>query len=75
MTQDFNLIMNEIENASCNCKVIRWHQANNKVKTFYLKNEILDSMRLTELKPLIDENSILPNIPQDKLIIARDSTK
>ncbi len=68
-------VMNEIENASCNCKVIRWQQPNNKVKTFYLKNELLDSLRLSELKPLIDENSILQNIPQDKLIITRDSVK
>ena len=62
-------VMNEIENASCNCKVIRWHQPNNKVKTFYLKNELLDSMRLNELKPLIDENSILQNIPNDSLVL------
>jgi hypothetical protein len=68
-------VMNEIENASCNCKVIRWQQNDNKVKTFYLKNELLDSLRLTELKPLIDENSILSNIPQDSLIIARDQLK
>jgi len=66
-------VMNEIENASCNCKVIHWQQPNNQVKTFYLKNELLDSLHLTELKPLIDENSILQNIPQDKLIITNDS--
>ena len=62
-------VMNEIENASCNCKVIRWHQPNNTIKTFYLKNELLDSLRLAELKPLIDENSILQNIPQDSLVL------
>jgi len=67
--------MNEIENASCNCKVIRWQQTDNKVKTFYLKNGLLDSLRLTDLKPLIDENSILQNIPEDNLIIGRDSIK
>ncbi len=66
-------VMNEIENASCNCKVIRWQQSDNKVKTFYLKNELLDSLRLSDLKPLIDEKSILLNIPQDKLIITKDS--
>ena len=63
-------VMNEIENASCNCKVIRWQQSNNKVKTFYLKNELLDSLRLTEIKPLIDENSILQNLPQDSLVFS-----
>jgi hypothetical protein len=61
--------MNEIENASCNCKVIRWQQPNHTVKTFYLKNELLDSLRLSELKPLIDENSILQNIPKDSLVL------
>ena len=62
-------VMNEIENASCNCKVIRWQQPNHTVKTFYLKNELLDSLRLSELKPLIDENSILQNIPKDSLVL------
>ncbi|MCX6208547.1 MAG: hypothetical protein NTZ59_03325 [Bacteroidetes bacterium] len=68
-------IINEVENASCNCKVIRWHQANNQNKSFYLKNEILDSLQNTGLKNLINEKSILLNIPQDGLIINGDSTK
>lgn len=68
-------IINEVENASCNCKVIRWHQANNQNKSFYLKNEILDSLKNTDLKKLINEQSILLNIPQDGLIISGDSLK
>ncbi len=67
-------IINDVENASCNCKVIRWNQPDNKVRTFYLKNELLDTLKLNELKLLINENSILQNIPQDNLIITKDST-
>jgi hypothetical protein len=66
-------VINEIENASCKCKIIRWHQTNNQVKSFYLKNELLDSLGLNEIKPLINENSILLGIPQDSLIISKDS--
>lgn len=68
-------VINEIENASCQCKVIRWHQANSQVKTFYLKNQLLDSLDLNEIRPLINENSILPGIPQDGLVISKDSAR
>jgi hypothetical protein len=68
-------VINEIENASCKCKVIRWHQANNQVRSFYLKNEFLDSLDLNEIKPLINENSILPGMPQDGLVLAKDSAR
>jgi hypothetical protein len=68
-------VINEIENASCQCKVIRWRQANNQTRTFYLKNQLLDSLDLTDIKPLIDENSILLGIPQDGLVISKDSTR
>jgi hypothetical protein len=67
-------VINEIENASCQCKVIRWHQPNQEVRTFYLKNQLLDSLPLSELRHLIDENSILLSIPQQGLVIATDST-
>ena len=68
-------VINEIENASCQCKIIRWHQLDNNIKTFYLKNELLDSLPINELKPLINENSILLSIPQEGLIISKDSVK
>ena len=68
-------VINDIENASCQCKLIRWHQQNNQVKTFYLKNELLDSLTIPEIKPLINENSILLNTPQNGLIISKDSGK
>ena len=67
-------VINEIENASCQCKIIRWQQANNQVQTFYLKNQILDSLPLNDIKPLINENSIILGIPQEGLIISKDST-
>jgi hypothetical protein len=68
-------VINEIENASCKCKIIRWSQNNNQVRSFYLKNELLDSLELNEIKPLINENSILPGLPQDGLVIAKDSAR
>ncbi len=68
-------VINEIENASCQCKVIRWRQVNNQVKTFYLKNQLLDSLPINEIKSLINENSILLSIPQEGLIIAKDSAR
>ncbi len=68
-------VINEIENASCKCKIIRWYQENNLVKSFYLKNELLDSLDLKDIKLLINENSILPSIPQDGLIISKDSAR
>ncbi len=67
-------VINEIENASCQCKIIRWHQVNNQVQTFYLKNQLLDSLTVKEIKPLINENSIILGIPQEGLIISKDST-
>ena len=67
-------VINEIENASCQCKIIRWRQVNNRVQTYYLKNQLLDSLQLNEIKPLIDENSIILGIPQEGLIISKDST-
>ncbi len=67
-------VINEIENASCQCKIIRWRHANNQVQTFYLKNQLLDSLQLSEIKPLINENSIILGIPQEGLIITKDST-
>ena len=66
-------VINEIENASCQCKIIKWHQLNNQVKTYYLKNELLDSLNFKDIRPLINENSILLNEPQNGLIISKDS--
>jgi hypothetical protein len=68
-------VINDVENASCQCKVIRWHQSDNQVKTFYLKNQLLDSLHIDELKSLIDEKSILPGVPGDKLVLDSSNLK
>jgi hypothetical protein len=68
-------VINEVENASCQCKIIRWHKTDKQVQTFYLKNELLDSLHLNEIKPLINENSILLGVPQDGLIIFKDTMR
>ncbi len=66
-------VFNEIENASCQCKIIRWHKPNNQTQTFYLKNEFLDSLKLKNIAPLINENSILLGTPQKGQIIKKDT--
>jgi len=68
-------VINEVENASCKCKIIRWYQTTNQVKSFYLRNELLDSLPLNEIRPLINENSILLSIPQDGLVLSKDSIR
>ncbi len=68
-------VINELENASCQCKIVRWHQPNKEVKTFYLKNELLDSISNKALIPLINEKSILLSEPQTGLIIEKDTIK
>ena len=68
-------VFNEIENSSCQCKIIEWHQTDNKVKTFYLKNELLDTFEFKEIRPLLDENSILFKEPEEKTILLKDSSK
>lgn len=68
-------VINEVENASCQCKIIRWTQLNKEVKTFYLKNVLLDSLHSLAIQPLIDERSILLSLPEEGLIISKDSAK
>ncbi len=68
-------IINSVENASCQCKIVRWHQPNKPTQTFYLKNIVLDSLKNDELKSLIDEKSILLNIPQEGVILGKESDK
>ena len=68
-------VLNEVENATCKCKIIRWQEDNKAIKKFYLKNQLLDFIPYEEIKPLIDEHSILLNLPENGLIISKDSTK
>jgi len=66
-------IINTLENASCRCKIINWHEGSDKIKTFYLRNELLDSISNNTLKKLLDEKSILLREPQEGLILSNDS--
>ncbi|AEW03348.1 hypothetical protein A4D02_04840 [Niastella koreensis] len=65
-------VINTLENASCRCKIINWYKGPAKVKSFYLRNELLDSVPNERLKKLLDENSILLREPQQGLVIERD---
>ncbi len=62
-------VINSVENASCQCKIIHWQKPNNTVDTFYLKNISIDALKDSSLLLLIDENSILPKNPAEKLVI------
>jgi hypothetical protein len=66
-------VINTIENASCKCKIVIWHQVNDSVKTFRLKNQFLDSLSETTLKTLLDEKSIILREPQEGLILTSDT--
>ena len=68
-------VINDVENASCQCKIIRWHQQSGQIKSYYLKNELLDTLHLSELKPLINEESILLGKPQSGIVIFKDSIR
>lgn len=68
-------VINELENASCQCKIVYWHQPNKPTQTFYLRNELLDTLQQKQLIPLINENSILLSEPQNGVIIQKDSSK
>ncbi|RYY00975.1 MAG: hypothetical protein EOO53_20375 [Gammaproteobacteria bacterium] len=61
-------VINTIENASCHCKIIRWHQ-NNNTTNFYLKNVLLDTISDDRLKKLLNEKSILLRVPQEGIVI------
>jgi hypothetical protein len=64
-------VINTLENASCRCKIINWYKGATRVKSFYLRNELLDSVPNETLKKLLDENSILLREPQQGLLIEK----
>ena len=66
-------VLNTVENASCKCKIVKWHKNNNETQVFQLKNQLLDEMTDHRLKSLLDEKSILLRTPDEKLII-RDTS-
>lgn len=62
-------VINTIENATCHCKIVSWHQQNGEEKKFYLRNQLLDLLPDTTLRSLLNENSILLRTPQKGLIL------
>jgi len=68
-------VINKLGNAECQCKIVRWHTSDKQIKTFYLKNELLDSLKLDEVKSLIDEKSILLGLPEDGLLMGADTVR
>jgi hypothetical protein len=65
--------MNTPANASCQCKIIKWHQPNLPLQSFNLKNMVLDSLKNPTLIKLIDEKSILLKDPEPGVI--KDNNK
>lgn len=66
-------IINTTENASCKCKIVKWHQNDEVVKSFYLKNEFLDTIADQRLIHLLDEKSIILREPKEGIIITTDT--
>ncbi len=64
-------LINTPENASCQCKIIRWYQPNKATEKCYLKNSSLDSINDSTLRNLIDERSILLKDPEEGLILIK----
>ena len=64
-------ITNSVENAICQCKIIRWKKLNGQTENFYLKNELLDTISQKQLIPLLDENSILLKDQGDSMMISK----
>ncbi|WP_407524975.1 hypothetical protein PDL71_02715 [Lacibacter sp. MH-610] len=64
-------VINSVENASCQCKIIRWKKNQKDISTFFLKNMSLDSLANSEMKSMIDERSILLKDPAEEFIIIK----
>ncbi len=62
-------VINTPANASCQCKIIKWHKSTASTQSFYLKNMFLDSLKNPTLSNLINENSILLKDPEAGLIL------
>jgi len=61
-------VINTMENHACNCKIVQWKTSKGD-KAFYLRNELLDTIKDEALKKLIDENSILLRYPDSVTIL------
>ena len=63
-------ITNTPENANCHCKIMKWVQSSNQIKTFQLKYRLLDTLANESLKALINEKSILLREPREDVILS-----
>lgn len=61
-------VLNTLENATCNCKIVRWDKSSKESQTYYLRNELLDTLNNPVLKSMLDR-SILPREPDANLLI------
>jgi hypothetical protein len=68
-------ITNTPENANCHCKIMKWIQPNNQIKTYQLKYRLLDTLANESLKALINEKSILLREPREGVILTPTSSK
>ncbi|RZK12273.1 MAG: hypothetical protein EOO43_18775 [Flavobacterium sp.] len=64
-------IINTMDNHACNCKIVQWKNVKG-TRTFYLRNESLDTLKDESLKKLIDENSILLRYPDTVTVLKRN---
>lgn len=61
-------VLNTLENAKCGCKIVQWNKQGTNTQTYYLRNELLDTLSNPVLKYMLD-GSILPREPNANLII------
>jgi hypothetical protein len=61
-------VINTVDNHACNCKILVWSNGKEK-KSFYLRNELLDSISDHSLKNLVNENSILLRVPDSVTVL------
>jgi hypothetical protein len=67
---DIKEVINTVDNHACNCKILQWSKDSTK-RTFYLRNELLDSVSDNSLKHLVDENSILLRNPDSITVLKK----
>jgi hypothetical protein len=66
-------ILGTTANGTCNCKIVRWVREDGTTQDFLLRNQLLDTLNVPAIKPLLDEKSILLCNPEPGLILT-DST-
>ena len=65
-------VINTVENNSCHCKILVWTK-NNDTKTYYLRNELIEDLKDTTLKSMIDEQSILLRKPKKGVVLSEQN--